>query len=201
MTLLGILLFNIFFGFFICFYGEKIISFLVSISLVLIAGFYFYNKFGYSQKNLIIFIVFAILLFVAFKFFVKFGLFLIGGAIGTILGFVLVTFFTSKLRGYENIVILFMAIAFGIIAAISQKKILIFLTALGGANMIGSSLIFLIFNIKNIMFLTKRLDYRSVSKVLKIFENRTSLNSWMILGAVVIFTIMGYLFQNKKLIK
>lgn len=201
VSVLAFLLINILFGFLLCFYGKNIVSWLVSIFIILITGAYLYDKYGYSQKNLIIFIVIAVVILLAFNFFIKFGLFLIGGLVGALLGLVVINYVPKSYDKYYNYIVLLIALVFAIITALSQRKILAFLTALAGANILSSSLIFLALNIQNIKLLSKKLPIDSMDKLIKSYANNSSGKNQAILIGMLIFTVLGFLFQSRKKIK
>lgn len=198
VSILVLLLLNIFLGFFLCFYGGKIVTWLTSLVIILVTGAYIYSKYGYSSRNLVVFLVFAVIILMAFNFFVKFGLFLIGGVIGVIFGFVLMNFLPRDYSKYYNLFILVIALVFGLIAALSKKKVLAFLTSLAGANIMSPSLIYLILNIKNEHVLTRKLSYIEVGDVVNSFTNSTPSYDRIVLGIIVIFTLIGFLFQIRK---
>jgi len=198
VSVLGFLLVNIFLGFLLCFYGGKIVTWLTSIVIILATGVYIYSKYGYSPKNLLIFLIFSVIILLAFNFFVKFGLFLIGGTIGVIFGYVIMNFLPTDYGKYYNIIILIIALVFGLIAALSKKKVLAFLTSLVGANLMSPSLIYLILNIENISTLTKKFSYEEIDNIVNIFINKETSNNNIVLGTIVVFTLVGFLYQIRK---
>lgn len=198
VSILGFLLVNIFLGILLCFYGGKIVTWLTSAVILIATGAYIYSKYGYSSRNLVIFLVFSVIILMAFNFFVKFGLFFIGGVMGLIFGLILMDFLPSDYNKYYNIIIVVMALVFGLITSLSKKKVLAFLTSLAGANMISTALVYLIFNIKNTHTLASRLSYIDVDTIVDIFINKESSNAKIVLGTMVIFTLLGFSFQIRK---
>ncbi|MDD7306752.1 MAG: hypothetical protein PUG67_09195 [Peptoniphilaceae bacterium] len=198
ISVLIILLFNILFGFLLCFYGKTIVGWLFSLLIILISGAYFYSKYGFSQKNLLTFIVFAILVLLAFNVFVKLGLFLIGGLVGMFLGLILVSYLSIAYSKYFKAIILIVGLVFAIITSVSQKKILAFLTALLGANILSRSLLYLALNIQNLNFLSKSFLSLDLKKFVGDLYKGESQAAFI---GVLIFTVIGFLFQNRKNLK
>lgn len=198
VSLLAFLLFNILFGFLLCFYGKNVVSWLVSIFIILATGAFFYNKYGYSQKNLIIFIIFAVIVLMVFNFFMKFGLFLIGGLVGGLLGAVLINYLPKSYKPYFNIIVVGLVLIFAIITALSKKKILAFITALAGANILSSSLVYLAKNIQNVSLLSKKLPMGKMGSLTSSFMGLSLGKNKAVLIGIVIFTIIGFAFQTRK---
>lgn len=200
-SLLAFLLVNILFGFLLCFYGKKIVSWAVSIFIILVTGAYIYNKFGYSQRNLLIFIVFAIIILLLFNFFLKLGLFLIGGLIGLFLAPIIISNLPDQYSGYSKWILLILVLVFAILTALSKNKFLALFTALAGANILSNSLIFLALNIKNVGLLSRKLPVDRMDSLVKGFVGARSGNDQAVLIAILIFTVLGYIYQSKKVKK
>lgn len=201
LSVLAFLLLNILFGFLLCFYGKKIVGWALSIFLIVLVGTFVYNKYGFSQRNLIIFAIFALVVLLVFNFFVKFGLFIIGGLVGLFAGMLLISYLPKSYNKYSKIILIMVVLIFAIITALSKNKILAFLTALAGANVLSSSLVFLAYNIQNVKVLSKKLPIGRMDKLIKSFVSQTSAKSQIVLIGIVILTIVGYIFQNRKRVK
>lgn len=195
VTLLAFLLINILFGFILCFYGRRIAKALVSIFIILTLGFYLYSKYGINPKSILYFLVFALIIALIFKFFVALGLFIIGSFIGAIFAIAMSAYLPEGFREYFGLIILLVALAFGLITALSQKKIIIFFTALGGANILSKSLVYLFLNMKNTSLLSQKI---SLSAFTKSFVSLGGEMEKEALILILVLTILGYLFQSRN---
>lgn len=193
-----LLLVNIILGLSLAFYGSRLVTWLFSIVLILIVGANLYDKYGYSTRNILIFLISVFLIFMAFKFFVKFGLFLVGLILGLGLGFILANYIPYDYREYSKIFILIFALVLGLLTAFSKNKILAFITALAGANIVVPSLGFLILNMGDISLLASPASYGKVKNTVRLFFNGDGLEDKIILGLIIVLTIIAYRFQVKK---